>query len=92
MPLESYRSRKSPIDSFDQAKIYVSHEIGARKPEAAAFRAVVADMGMAPQRILFFDDIAENVAGARACGVCAVQVKTAGDVERALEEMVWRRG
>ena len=92
MPLESYRSRKSPIDSFDQAKIYVSHEIGARKPEAAAFRAVVADMGMAPQRILFFDDIAENVAGARACGVRAVQVKTAGDVERALEDMVWRRG
>ena len=73
-------------------KIYVSHEIGARKPEAAAFRAVVADMGMAPQRILFFDDIAENVAGARACGVRAVQVKTAGDVERALEEMVWRHG
>jgi len=73
-------------------KIYVSHEIGARKPEAAAFRAVVADMGMPPQRILFFDDIAENVAGARACGVRAVQVKTAGDVERALEEMVWRRG
>ena len=92
MPLESYRSRKSPIDSFDQAKIYVSHEIGARKPEAAAFRAVVADMGMAPQRILFFDDIAENVAGARACGIAAVQVRTAGDVERALEDMVWRHG
>jgi glucose-1-phosphatase len=72
-------------------KVYVSHEIGARKPEAAAFRAVVADMGMAPQRILFFDDIAENVAGARACGVHAVQVKSAGEVETALEHILWRR-
>src|SRR3974377_1977745 len=73
-------------------KVYVSHEIGARKPEAAASRAVIADMGMAPQRILFFDDIAENVAGARACGVRAVQVKSAGDVETALEHMLWRCG
>ena len=65
-------------------KIYVSHEIGARKPDAAAFETVVADMGLPPQRILFFDDSAENVAGARACGLQAVQVATAVDVERAL--------
>jgi putative hydrolase of the HAD superfamily len=65
-------------------KIYVSHEIGARKPDAGAFKAVVADMGMAPQRILFFDDGAENVAGARSCGLQVVHVATAGDVERAL--------
>ena len=65
-------------------KIYVSHEIGARKPDAGAFKAVVADMGMAPQRILFFDDSAENVAGARSCGLQVVHVATAGDVERAL--------
>jgi glucose-1-phosphatase len=33
-------------------KIYVSHELGARKPEPAAFRTVVADMGFAPSRAL----------------------------------------
>ena len=65
-------------------KIYVSHELGARKPEAAAFQAVVADMGVAPERILFFDDAPENVAGARACGLIAVEVTSAADVERAL--------
>ncbi len=68
-------------------RIYVSHEIGARKPEAAAFRAVVADMGIAPERILFFDDAAENVAGARACGLMAVEVTSAADVERALGDL-----
>jgi FMN phosphatase YigB (HAD superfamily) len=67
-------------------KIYVSHEIGARKPEPAAFRSVVADMGLAPDRVLFFDDSAENVAGARACGLKAVEVTTAAAIERALSD------
>ena len=68
-------------------RIYVSNEIGARKPEVAAFDAVAADIGLAPQRILFFDDLAPNVAGARASGMRAVQVTAAADIERALTEL-----
>jgi glucose-1-phosphatase len=68
-------------------RIYVSNEIGARKPEAAAYRAVVADMGVLPQRILFFDDKAENVAGARASGLQAVQVTSTADIARALSAL-----
>jgi putative hydrolase of the HAD superfamily len=66
-------------------KIYVSNEIGARKPEAEAFRIVVADMGVAPDRVLFFDDRPENVAGARACGIVAVEVTSVADIVRALD-------
>jgi glucose-1-phosphatase len=65
-------------------KIYLSHEIGARKPEPAAFRTVVADMGLAPDHVLFFDDSAENIVGARACGLMAVEVTTAAQIEAAL--------
>lgn len=65
-------------------KIYVSHELGARKPEAAAFRAVVEDIGHPAEHILFFDDAAENVAGARACGLNAVHVATTADIARTL--------
>jgi putative hydrolase of the HAD superfamily len=65
----------------------VSHEIGARKPEAAAFEAVVRDIGIAPSRTLFFDDAAENVAGARVCGLRAVEVATSADIERALADL-----
>src|SRR4029079_4493340 len=65
-------------------KIYVSHEIGARKPEAAAFEAVVRDIGIAPSRTLFFDDAAENVAGARVCGLRGVRVAASADIEQTL--------
>jgi glucose-1-phosphatase len=65
-------------------KVYVSHEIRARKPEPAAFAMVVADIGLAPERVLFFDDLAENVNGARAAGLRAVHVTTTQDVARAL--------
>jgi putative hydrolase of the HAD superfamily len=72
-------------------KIYVSHELGTRKPEATAFRTVVEDIGVPAERILFFDDAAENVAGARACGLAAVQVNAIADIERTLSEVLARR-
>jgi glucose-1-phosphatase len=70
-------------------KIYASNELGLRKPDAAAFQAVAADMGLPPQRILFFDDMAANVAGAAASGLRAVQVTVAADIERALSDLVF---
>jgi glucose-1-phosphatase len=81
---QAYWSRQFRDLLMPFRKIYVSHEIGARKPEPAAFRTVVADMGLAPDRVLFFDDSAENVAGARACGLMAVAVTTAAEIETAL--------
>src|SRR5262249_32182383 len=68
-------------------KIYVSNEIGARKPQVDAFQIVVTDMGIAPERILFFDDMSANIAGARASGLQAVQVTAAADIERALSDL-----
>jgi putative hydrolase of the HAD superfamily len=68
-------------------KVYASHEMGVRKPDAAAFLAVAADMGLPPHRILFFDDLAGNVAGARAAGMQAIQVTAVADIERALVDL-----
>ena len=50
----------------------------------AAFKAIARGIGVPPGRILFFDDTAENVAGARAAGMTAIQVRTPQDVARAL--------
>ncbi|MNC96516.1 Alpha-D-glucose-1-phosphate phosphatase YihX [compost metagenome] len=69
-------------------RVFVSCEIGKRKPDAEAFRAVAADMGFPESRILFFDDSLENVEGARAVGMRAVHVKSIADVENVLKSII----
>jgi putative hydrolase of the HAD superfamily len=60
--------------------IFASHQLGRRKPEAAAFEVVVDAIGVHPASIVFFDDVAENVEGARAAGLRAVHVRTPADI------------
>lgn len=64
---------------------FVSHEIGHRKPERAAFEHVAREIGVAPRRFLFFDDTPANVEGARALGIEAVLVRSPEDVSRAVQ-------
>ncbi|HEX7560498.1 MAG TPA: HAD family phosphatase [Usitatibacter sp.] len=65
-------------------KVFVSSDLGKRKPERAAFEAIAHAIGVPLDRILFFDDTMENVEGARAAGLRAVHVRAAQDVEDAL--------
>lgn len=73
------------VGAFDH--VFVSSDIGLRKPEAAAFAHVVQAIGVAPGAILFFDDLAENVEGAIAAGLQAVQVCSPADVREALARL-----
>jgi len=61
-------------------EVFVSCDLGLRKPEAAAFRHVAACIGTEPGKLLFFDDRAENVDGARDIGMSAVQVRGVAEV------------
>ncbi|TAN54220.1 MAG: HAD family phosphatase [Betaproteobacteria bacterium] len=74
-----YRSLLHPF-----SRRFLSCEIGLRKPDPAAFAHVARAIGLAPQRIAFFDDTAENVAGARAAGLRAFHVRAPRDVAAAL--------
>jgi len=65
-------------------RVFVSSEIGKRKPDPEAFRAVAAAIGTPAARILFFDDALENVEGSRAAGMQAVHVRSIADVAAAL--------
>ena len=65
-------------------KIFLSSSIGLRKPDPEAYRHVIAAIGAPAQRIVFFDDLIENIEGARACGLTAVHVTSADDVADAL--------
>ncbi len=69
-------------------RVFVSSTIGLRKPDKAAFDHVAKEIGVMPARILFFDDSAQNVAGARAAGLKAVHVRSSDDVARALDGLI----
>jgi glucose-1-phosphatase len=68
-------------------KIFVSSTIRLRKPDAAAFRFVVNEIGVPAERIVFFDDSLGNVESARACALQAVHVTSHADVARTLAAM-----
>jgi putative hydrolase of the HAD superfamily len=59
---------------------FVSHRMGLRKPTRESFHHVARAIGVEPARILFFDDTAANVEGARAAGLNAELVRSPDDV------------
>ncbi len=68
-------------------EMYLSSTIGLLKPDAAAYDHVVKAIGTPATRIVFFDDLADNIQGARAYGLQAVHVKSSEDVANALNAL-----
>lgn len=64
--------------------IFVSSQLGVRKPDPEAFTVVAGQAGFRAEEFLFFDDSPENVAGARNAGMQTVLVESTTDVRRAL--------
>ena len=63
-----------------------SSEVGVRKPDPAIFRLALERLGgIAPERAVFLDDAAGNIAGAAALGIHAILVED--DPEGALAEL-----
>jgi putative hydrolase of the HAD superfamily len=97
MPLYAFSNTNRPhVDYFSKEyadllghfrEVYLSSSIGLRKPDAEAFDHVVDSIGVPAKRIVFFDDLAENVEGARACGLTAVHVTSPRDVGDALKAL-----
>lgn len=54
--------------------MYLSQDIGMRKPEEGVFKYVLNCEGIPAQQAVFFDDVAINVEAARKLGIEAVQV------------------
>jgi len=63
------RSELGYDDLFDES--FYSCELGAAKPEAAFFAAVLDRLGSAAPEVLFVDDQERNVVAARECGLAA---------------------
>ena len=97
LPLYAFSNTNVPhVEHFAKAyadvlgyfpDIYLSSAIGLRKPDAAAYDHVVNAIGVPASRIVFFDDLAENIEGARARGLLAVHVRSSADVAAALDAL-----
>ncbi len=69
-------------------RVFVSSNIGLRKPDVAAYRFVAREIDVAPDRILFFDDSPANVAGAEEAGLKAVLVRSNDDVAATMSALL----
>jgi putative hydrolase of the HAD superfamily len=58
--------------------------LGLRKPDPAIYRRALDILGRPAERILFIDDRAENVAGANAAGMSAIQFQGANALRQDL--------
>ena len=67
--------------------LFVSSEIGLRKPDADAFEYISQFTGTALQNILFFDDTLENIEGAKRAGLQTVLVESTQSVIEALNKL-----
>jgi len=94
MPLFAFSNTNRPhVEYFSReyaellghfCQLYLSSSIGLRKPNPEAFDHVVKAIGVPAERIIFFDDLAENIEGARARGLTAVHVKSTADIANTL--------
>jgi len=94
LPLYAFSNTNSPhVEYFSGEyadvlghfrEMFLSSSIGLRKPDAEAYDHVVKAIGVPARRIVFFDDLAENIEGARERGLTAVHVTSPDDVAGAL--------
>lgn len=54
--------------------IYLSQEMGMRKPESRIYQQVLMQEGFSADDTVFFDDNAENIAGAERVGITSILV------------------
>ena len=66
-------------------RVFTSHEIGHRKPEKQAFEHIAHAVGVPLDSMMFFDDLLENVEGAKSAGLQAIHVRSPRDVRNALQ-------
>ena len=65
-------------------QVFVSCDMGKRKPEMDSYLHVAKAIGAEPGRILFFDDSQQNIDGAQQAGMHAKKIDSATDMEAVL--------
>ena len=79
---QQHLDRWGIVEHFDWT--FTSHEMGMMKPDPAVFRHVIRSIGTTPDRLLFLDDLDENVRSARSAGMRAERTRGLREVQDAL--------
>ncbi|HSG26665.1 MAG TPA: HAD family phosphatase [Anaerolineales bacterium] len=77
-------------DAFDH--LVVSAEVGVKKPDPKIFRIVLDSVECSPGEAVFIDDMAENIAAARAVGLHAVHFQTRDQALNTLNSLLQQHG
>lgn len=59
-------------------RVFFSHELNERKPDAAIYQKVIQSLGVAAEEILFLDDSEVNIAAAKAVGMQGLYIPRNG--------------
>src|ERR1043166_1865383 len=72
-----YTSAEFGAGSFENMfdKIYLSHEIGMRKPDADTYKFILSENQLMPHESIFIDDSKINCRGAEEAGIRAIWAK-----------------
>jgi putative hydrolase of the HAD superfamily len=74
------------LRGFFPGAAFASHELGCVKPEREIYECALTELSVAPERVLFLDDSARNVAGAEAVGLHARRARGPSEARAALAE------
>jgi 2-haloacid dehalogenase len=88
MEAETYPLRRARFDflSWFDGTVVSAHEGGIAKPDLEIFRRLLERFSLRPERTLFIDDSARNVAAAERVGMATVRFTSAADLRARLEQ------
>lgn len=68
-------------------KVYFSHQIGLRKPDAAVFELILTENQLSPQETLFIDDSWQHIETAKSLGINTIFLEKG----KSIEEDIFKR-
>ena len=68
-------------------KVYLSYEVGRRKPHALIYRTAIRGSGVDPSEILYIDDRVDLIREAKKFGIKAIVFKSVADLKKQLKKM-----
>ncbi|NUN69926.1 MAG: HAD family phosphatase [Bacteroidetes bacterium] len=86
---EKVRHLSSVLKLFPH--LFTSFELGAMKPDPSVYAAVCSSLNVAPNTVLFIDDLEENVRGAAEYGMHGIVYRSAEQLTSDFFQKKWYR-